>query len=260
VLAHVGGQDLVIERTASVSEARRVVRDWQRFWEENGADFSPLDGPHRLAAMVKETAYGRWLGSMLRGEFGTTRDGGTGLDLLRPTLLPTLLRYLTVVLLGSLLGAVAVWQGLGRPGLLPRLLRAAALLLASVPVLALVRPLGSGSGAAAAGLAILVLWQAALVMLHAASTPTVGLLPRFERAFTLVSPGASLFIGVLLALECLLGLRGLGPVLRGALAREDLHAVMAVTLTCALFAASGMLLSDGLQALLRRRQEAAARD
>lgn len=250
VLAHVGGNPWTIERTASVEEARRVARQWQRWWEEHGSDYSPLDGPNRLAAMVKDTAYGRWLASTVRGELGRTSDGRTGLELLRATALGSALRFAAVLSLGTLLGALAA-------GRVPRLgnrwataLEGSAIAFAGLPALVLLTPLGPGAGTGAALTATLVLalWHAAHVVAHAPRSDA-GLARQLVPALGLVAPRAPLLAGLVLALECLLGLKGLGAELRRALVAQDLHAAMAVSLGCALLAALGILASDALQAV-----------
>ncbi len=87
--------------------------------------------------MVTQTAYGRWLASVLRGEFGRLNDGGTGLDLLREAAPRTLPRLGLVPVLAALIAAAfaaSIWKA--APTLsLPLLL--AGLGLAGVPMLAL---------------------------------------------------------------------------------------------------------------------------
>ena len=103
----------VVERGMTPAEARQVVRQWRRFWEDHGPDFTPLDGPHRLTAMVTQTAYGRWLGSVLRGELGRLNDGGSGLDLLREAAPRTLARLGLVPVLAILVAAMLatlIWR------------------------------------------------------------------------------------------------------------------------------------------------------
>jgi peptide/nickel transport system permease protein len=259
VLAHVGGQPLTIERTASVDEARRVVRQWQGWWEENGADFSSLDGPHRLAAMVKETAYGRWLSSVLRGELGRARDGRSGLDLLRSASGATALRFGLVLGLGTLLGALGAWQAYQRSGALLRVARAALLSLVALPIVALLAALGPASRGATTVLALtlLVAWQAAHVFVlsrHSDDEP-VGFASQLIAALSLLAPAAPLVFSLVTALECVLGLGGLGLELRAALLGRDLHAAMAVALGGALLSALSLLLGDALQAALGVKAE-----
>jgi len=254
VLAHVGGQPLIVDKNGSVEQARQVVQQWRRFWAENGADFSALDGPHRVAAMVKETAYGRWLGSVLRGELGRTTDGRLGLVLLRASISGSLLRFAAIAILGTLLGALAAYWS-RRQGSFARLLDSS-IVLAALPVLALLAPLGPRAGWLAT--AMLVLWQAALVAAH---TPRARLetAPRFSAellpALALLAPAAPLLLSLVLGLECMLGLHGLGAELRGALERGDLHAAMAVAVGCAVLAAAGMLLSDAAGSVVARLDE-----
>jgi ABC-type dipeptide/oligopeptide/nickel transport system permease component len=255
VLAHVADQPFVVDRAMTPAEARRVVRQWRRFWEDHGADFTPLDGPHRLTAMVTQTAYGRWLASVLRGEFGRLNDGGTGLDLLREAAPRTLPRLGLVPVLAALIAAAfaaSIWKA--APTLsLPLLL--AGLGLAGVPMLALL--LHQQAAGAGVLVVLLGLSQGTALGLSAASRSrsleaqqALGLRGAALVALALLGPAMPFVASTVIGGECALGLPGLGDELKRALVRSDLHAAMAVALCCALGAAVTALLADGLRALL----------
>src|SRR6478752_6528151 len=65
VLMHVTARGDALPREPSLDDARRAVRQWQALWLEEGADFSVLEGPRRVAALVTETQFGKWLAEAL---------------------------------------------------------------------------------------------------------------------------------------------------------------------------------------------------
>jgi ABC-type dipeptide/oligopeptide/nickel transport system permease component len=255
VLAHVANQPFVVERAMTPAEARRVVRQWRRFWEDHGADFTPLDGPHRVTAMVTQTAYGRWLASVLRGELGRLNDGGTGLELLReaaPRTLPLLGLVPVLAALVAAAFAASVWKA---PPPLSSALSLVGLALAGIPMVAL---LLHRQGASAGMLVVLLgLAQGAGLGLSAASRSralespqSLGLRGAALVALALLGPAMPFVASTVLGGECALGLPGLGDELRRALTHSDLHAAMAVALCSAVVAAVTALVADGLRALL----------
>jgi hypothetical protein len=253
VLAHVADQPFVVERTMTPEEARLVVRQWRRFWEDHGADFTPLDGPHRVTAMVTQTAYGRWLASVLRGELGRLNDGGTGLELLREAAPSTLPRLGLVPLFAVLIAAAfaaSLWKA---PSPLTLLLLAVGLALAGIPILALLLDL-RGAGWL---VSLLALSQGVGMGLSAANRSRtleegapLGLRGATLVALALLGPAMPFIASSVLGAECALGLPGLGDELSLALARSDLHAAMAVALCSGLAAAVTALVADTVRTLL----------
>jgi ABC-type dipeptide/oligopeptide/nickel transport system permease subunit len=160
LLVHVTGQGPVVDRQASVNDARAVARFWRRFMVEQGADFTTLDGPTRLVAMFAQTQYGRWLGRV----FGVIRAGQErqpALGMPPATAIGSALRCVASVLL-ALTFAVG-WAGLElRGGLLARRTsRVAATIAIALPAVFVGLLLGVPRGALgregiAAGLTALV--------------------------------------------------------------------------------------------------------
>ncbi|HEV8245783.1 MAG TPA: hypothetical protein VGP93_08440 [Polyangiaceae bacterium] len=260
VLSHVANEPWTVDNDASIAETAALVRRWRQWWDEQGGDYTALDGPHRLAAMIKETAYGRWLGSVLRGELGRTNDGRTGLDLVRKAGPPTLLIFGAVLGLGTLLGAFASARLLRLEPRWQRRCPAVALAFASLPAAALLARFGANGGPlrTVSAVVLLVLGHGALLVAARAGREAhapFGLRSELRDALLWVSPQAPAVASAVLAAECGLGLPGLGPELRAALSRADLDALMAVSLCCAVAALLAMLLGDALRWLLHREPE-----
>lgn len=77
VLMHITGRGEALARTLSPEQAAQVVENWQRLWLEEGADYSVLEGPRRIAALVTETQFGKWLAAAVRWRLGHARDGSS---------------------------------------------------------------------------------------------------------------------------------------------------------------------------------------
>jgi peptide/nickel transport system permease protein len=75
VLMHITGRGEALSHAPSVDEAARAVERWQELWLEEGADYSVLEGPRRVAALVTETQYGKWLAQAFLWRLGRARDG-----------------------------------------------------------------------------------------------------------------------------------------------------------------------------------------
>lgn len=75
VLLHITSRGEPLAREPSVEDARRSVEHWQALWLEEGADFSVLEGPRRIAALVTETQFGKWLAQAALWKLGRARDG-----------------------------------------------------------------------------------------------------------------------------------------------------------------------------------------
>jgi peptide/nickel transport system permease protein len=75
VLMHITGRGVALPARPSVSEAASAVRDWQRLWLREGADYSVLEGPRRIAALVTETQFGKWVAQAALWRFGAAQDG-----------------------------------------------------------------------------------------------------------------------------------------------------------------------------------------
>ncbi|HYP89399.1 MAG TPA: hypothetical protein VEQ59_14630 [Polyangiaceae bacterium] len=75
VLMHVTSRGQALPPTPSVGDARRAVRSWQALWLEEGADFTVVEGPRRVAALLTETQFGKWLAEAVTWRLGQARDG-----------------------------------------------------------------------------------------------------------------------------------------------------------------------------------------
>jgi peptide/nickel transport system permease protein len=77
VLMHITGRGEALSRAPSLAEAGRVARRWQELWLQEGADYCVLEGPRRVAALVTETQYGKWLAQAFLWKLGRARDGSS---------------------------------------------------------------------------------------------------------------------------------------------------------------------------------------
>lgn len=75
VLMHITGRGEGLSRTPTVDEATRAARRWQELWLQEGADYSVLEGPRRVAALATETQFGKWLAQAVMWRLGQARDG-----------------------------------------------------------------------------------------------------------------------------------------------------------------------------------------
>lgn len=75
VLMHITGRGQALPREPGVERATRAVESWQHLWLEEGADYSVLEGPRRVAALVTETQYGKWLAQAFLWQLGRADDG-----------------------------------------------------------------------------------------------------------------------------------------------------------------------------------------
>jgi hypothetical protein len=75
VLMYITGRGEPLPRTPSIEQAARAVEHWQELWLEEGADYSVLEGPRRVAALVTETQFGKWLAQAFIWRLGRARDG-----------------------------------------------------------------------------------------------------------------------------------------------------------------------------------------
>jgi hypothetical protein len=72
---HITGRGEALPRTPTLSEAANAARRWQELWLQEGADYSVFEGPRRVAALVTETQYGKWLSQAVLWKLGRARDG-----------------------------------------------------------------------------------------------------------------------------------------------------------------------------------------
>jgi len=138
VLVHVTSRGEALAREPSVDDARRAVRRWQRLWLEEGADYSVLEGPRRVAALVTETQFGKWLAQAVAWRLGDAQDGSPVTERVLDALPKSALHVVGLLLVA--IGAAAASALLDRSEGLASRLRArvaatSASLVASYPVL-----------------------------------------------------------------------------------------------------------------------------
>lgn len=75
VLLHITGRGGALPREPSIEDAQRAAEHWQALWLQEGADFSVLEGPRRIAALVTETQFGKWLAQAVAWRLGRAQDG-----------------------------------------------------------------------------------------------------------------------------------------------------------------------------------------
>lgn len=138
VLMHVTGRGVALTRSPTLSQAAQAVEGWQRLWLEEGADYTVLEGPRRIAALVTETQFGKWLAAAALWQLGRAQDGQSVLPRVVAALPGSALHVL--LLLGLVLSAAAGTALLDGPDGAParakaRVAATAASLVASYPVL-----------------------------------------------------------------------------------------------------------------------------
>lgn len=137
VLVHMTGRAEPLPREPTVDDAREAVQHWQAMWLEQGADFTVLEGPRRVAALVTETQFGKWLAQAVLWRLGTAQDGTRVSARVLATLPDSALHVLLLLLLA--IGAAAGSVLFNREGdwafrLRTRVAATSASLVASYPV------------------------------------------------------------------------------------------------------------------------------
>jgi hypothetical protein len=77
VLMHITGRGEALSRAPTLGEAAKAARRWQELWLQEGADYSVLEGPRRVAALVTETQYAKWLAQAFLWKLGSAGDGSS---------------------------------------------------------------------------------------------------------------------------------------------------------------------------------------
>lgn len=137
VLMHVTARGTALPRTPRIEDAARAVHDWQRLWLEEGTDYTVLEGPRRIAALVTETQFGKWVAQAVLWRLGAAQDGSRVLERVRSAL-PTSAVHVLLLLIVAVAAAAASTLVDRSPGLGERLRErvaaASASLVASYPV------------------------------------------------------------------------------------------------------------------------------
>lgn len=257
---------------ATPLEARRVVTDCRRWWDEQRTLYDDVSGLQRLTGTLLQTRYGRWALRTLRELTGldTSLVGKELLDRLR----------ISGVLLGSVLvgawfvgsvGAALVAHTRGRVRRVASV-ASAALLPVLVPAIVLWPPQRWGTRALVSGSIVCLLLGTALTLqlgqralLSTSALPSVAprggarsrfafLGPALERA-PLWTPGLFAHsVPLVFALEWTSGLAGIGPRTLEALRSGDVSWLMAACLTLAAGTACVQIAADAAFARTLRRR------
>ncbi len=265
---HIAGRPGATAGTPTLQEARATAEEWQRFWSTHEARFSTLDGAQRVAAMIGETQYGRWVGDVARRDLGTTGDG-------MPVVTTLARRAPTTLWLafGGLLAGYAAGMAWSLSGVVSAraagsyVAAAVAVGVAATPVVALATATSRAGGGLAIGTLLMVVAGAAVSSRHAwdgvvsggatdwartlrsqgASELRVGLrATRVEsaRLFALLAPDFPATVTAAFVVERALGLPGLGEPTIGALASGDVAWLMTVALLLTSCAAALQIFGD----------------
>lgn len=273
-LAHVSGVPWRVHPQATVEQAGKISRDWQRWWRENRTDFDTLDGVDRVFAMLTQTQYGRWAESVVYGKLGTLQSGEPVLVVAKQRA-PLTLWLVTVAWLGCLLSGVGIGLWSSVQAMSDRLLATAALALAATPLswLAIEAAPASASGRALTGGLVMALVGGLLVARYQAAasrrelpsehvqlrrafgaTPLRAIALSFRNASAVVVSLAGRELPTVLSativVEHALGLPGLGTVTLVAVAGGDVAWLMAFGLACATLGALLQVLSDAVLGLV----------
>lgn len=150
VLMHVTARGEPLPPSAGVADAARAIEYWQGLWLRESADYTVLEGPRRVAALVTETQFGKWLAQAFLWKLGRAHDGQKVVGLVSEAL-PTSAFHvfsLLVLALAAAAGSAVLDRSPGfRQRALSRVYATAASLVASYPVvlsLALAVELQSG--------------------------------------------------------------------------------------------------------------------
>jgi hypothetical protein len=116
VLMHITGRGEPLPRDATTEQAARAVERWQRLWLEEGADYTVLEGPRRVAALVTETQYGKWLAQAFLWKLGRAQDGSRVSERVLGALPSSAVHVLCLLLVAMAAAAGSALLGGGRHG------------------------------------------------------------------------------------------------------------------------------------------------
>jgi hypothetical protein len=137
MLRHTTGLGEPLAREPELEDARRAVESWRLWWLEHAADFTVLEGPKRVVALVTETQYGKWFAIAGGFGFGRARDASPVLPRVLEGVPVSALHVLTMLVMGLLAAAVPALRRAKQDmvvRLRERLAEAAASLVASYPL------------------------------------------------------------------------------------------------------------------------------
>jgi len=234
------GASFPLPQNPSVLDAARVAVAWQDWRFDHGADFVTLDGPGRLAAMVLQTRYFRFLASVPRSVRGDDPSGSERLAEVAARARTSLPLALLALALG-VAASTLLTRWLARHERFDRRFVAGATLVAALPLAALGRratALGTAGVVAALALGLTALL---VLELHAPRRRHARLRRAVARAGTLLP----LTLGTIIGAEAVLG-RGLGALASNALSHSDLEALLWIAAALSVTGGLAILLPDAL--------------
>lgn len=103
----ISGYPVPLPDPPSAEDANHAARIWRRWWVQHRTDYMTLVGPTRLAAVITETQYGRWVASLLAPGFGDSKSGAPVLSVIREPVTLTATLFAIAWPLAWVLSAVA---------------------------------------------------------------------------------------------------------------------------------------------------------
>lgn len=271
--ARLTGHDWIVGDDADRETVEHVGSRWAHFWIEHAHDYVAFSGARRVAAMIRETRYGRWAADVAQGRLGTLSDGRKVLDVLAERSSSTLW-----LLLAALLGGVPLGIALGSYSVVgSKRLDAAATIVSvgflSLPMALLVSTTPHVPGHVAPGVVLMAIASALLISRHqrtqqrlevehpsATRRIAFGMSParlvvrQLRRsaavAIALVATEIPALLTAAFVLEHALALPGLGPMTEAAIEQHEISWLMGLsivtTLTVGLTQIAGDLALESL--------------
>ena len=134
-LSDITGHVVIYHPAASETERRSALGQWRDFWRSEETVHRDLSGWERFAGVLTRTRYARWLGRLVRGDFGESLYfRQRAWDIIAERLPVTLALNLAALLLAYLLAIpLGVWSAANRGRWVDRAVTAALFVLYSLP-------------------------------------------------------------------------------------------------------------------------------
>lgn len=134
-LSDITGHVVLYEPNAPRAERRSVMGQWRDWWRAEETVHRDLSGSERFVSTFTRTRYARWLGRLVRGDFGESHYfKQRAADIIAERLPITLALNLAALLLAYLLSVpLGVWSAVNRGRWLDRAVTAGLFVLYSLP-------------------------------------------------------------------------------------------------------------------------------
>jgi peptide/nickel transport system permease protein len=134
-LSDITGHVVMYDPAAPLAERRSVMGQWRDWWRAEETVHRDLSGPERFVGVFGRTRYARWLGRLVRGDFGESHYfKQRSADVIAERLPVTLALNLAALLLAYLLSVpLGVWSAVNRGRWLDRAVTAGLFVLYSLP-------------------------------------------------------------------------------------------------------------------------------